>query len=325
MQVNRNDISEKDCREDIETLRAHKRHLKIDAGETVTLARELLYQRLALKNKQYPEHKGRLLAPVSNEIDSGAEEHSYKSYDRTGKAELTNNYSTKSPRLDVFLAETIGKIKGVRGHYGWSIQDLRRAAMTGRPLQSIKASSARDAIEEALDYAIAFGVDGTALTGLLNNADASSASLPHGSWVLGTTTGDEMIEDIDFVVNKMIDDTNEIEKPDTVILPPLKYAIFSSTLMGVSSHRTALKTYLENATYIKNVVSWYRTKTAGGSGATRMVVYKRDPEKLVADIPQEFEQFAPEINGMEYTVECHARTAGVSVFYPKSISYADNV
>lgn len=324
MQINRTDISDKDCAADVAFLRSC-RDLRLDAGEALSLARELIYQRAALKAKLFPEFKGRSLVPVSNEIDPGAEEHSYVSMTRLGKAEVTNNYSTKSPRLDAFLGETLGKIKGLRGHYSWTIQDLRRAALAGRPLKTMKAEVARSAIEEAIDYNIAFGIDGTAITGLLNNANAGTATPPTGTWVLGTTAGEDMLADLDFAVNKGIDDTNDIEHPDTLVLPPKQFQILNTTKIGTSSDKSALKAYLENATYIKNIIPWWRCKTAGSGSTTRAVLYKRDPSKLVADIPQEFEQFAPQLRSMEYIVECHARVAGVTVYYPKSIYYMDGI
>ena len=46
-------------------------------------------------------------------------------------------------------------------------------------------------------------------------------------------------------------------------------------------------------------------------------------EVVTLEIPQEFEQFAPQVEGMEYQIPCHARIGGVAWYYPLAAVAAD--
>jgi hypothetical protein len=54
-----------------------------------------------------------------------------------------------------------------------------------------------------------------------------------------------------------------------------------------------------------------------------VVAYLRNPEVLELEIPQDFEQFAPERRNLEFIVNCHARCGGVLVYQPLAMAYMD--
>ena len=81
-----------------------------------------------------------------------------------------------------------------------------------------------------------------------------------------------------------------------------------------------MKSFLANNPYIKGIDSWKKLDTDG-----RIVAYKRAPEICELQIPQEFEQFAPQPRNMEFVINCHAKFAGVSIYYPLAVAYMDGV
>jgi hypothetical protein len=302
--------------------------LKLDSGETLALARELLYLRRGIYEQTFPELKARSLIPVSNEIDPAADTHSFASGTSHGTAKVGGGYKGPAPRVESDIGETIGKIEPIRQAYAFDIMELRQSQRYGRPIQARKATDARAAMERALEDVAAKGAN-SAFTGLLNNANCTvdaAASLPNGSWVQGTTTGEQMVQDLHKFVQNMIDETLETEQPTDLLLAPSKFGMLSTTVYNATSgDMTALTAFLNQSPWVKRVRSWNRCKGAGVGNADRAVAYKPDPSKLVLDISQEFEQFAPQQEGLEFVTDCHMRVAGVSMFKPKSVRYCDDI
>ena len=56
-----------------------------------------------------------------------------------------------------------------------------------------------------------------------------------------------------------------------------------------------------------------------------MVTYKRNPEKVTLEIPQEFEMLSTEQHGFVFETPCHMRTGGVIFYYPLSALYTDDI
>ena len=64
---------------------------------------------------------------------------------------------------------------------------------------------------------------------------------------------------------------------------------------------------------------------AGTGGVARMVGYDPNREKVEGIVPIPFEAFPPQLQGLEYKVENHARTGGVVARYPLSVIYGDGI
>ena len=60
------------------------------------------------------------------------------------------------------------KPKDIGDSYGYSIQEIRRAAMAGMPLEARRATAARQAIDDKIDYIAWYGDTATNLKGFLD-------------------------------------------------------------------------------------------------------------------------------------------------------------
>ena len=63
----------------------------------------------------------------------------------------------------------------------------------------------------------------------------------------------------------------------------------------------------------------------GAGGTDRAMVCTLDEEHVTLEIPQPFEQFEAQHEGMEYTIPCHSECAGTIVYYPLAFAYADGI
>ena len=80
--------------------------------------------------------------------------------------------------------------------------------------------------------------------------------------------------------------------------------------------------FLRTNPFIRNVEPINQLAAANSSLAkNRLVVYKRDPQKVQLHIPQPLELFPPQQRGLEFIVPAHARVGGVALYYPKSVKY----
>jgi hypothetical protein len=301
--------------------------IRMDANETVFLARQIEQVRSKIYEVVYAELRARSFVPMATDIAATAETYVYYVMDMVGEAKVIANGANDLPRVDVSQTERTGKVRTIGDSYGWTLIEMREAARVGQPLAVQKARAARRAIEQQIDKMLASGdTDSQNLTteGLLNNTDVTGLGIAAGTfWVLGTTTPATMFAEINGVVNTIVTATKHTWIPDAVLLPTATYEVFRSTPYGTDSDMTALRWFLANNEYIKSVQPWYRGDGAGASAKNRGVVYKKDPDVLEGIIPMEFEQLPPETKGLNMVVNCIARAGGVKVYHPEAMRYVD--
>lgn len=302
---------------------------RLDAEESIFFKRELEHIKSKSYDVEYPELKARSLIPVSNEAGPGAESITYEQYDQVGTAKLLASYAEDLPRADVKGKEFTSPVRGAGDSYGYSIQEIRSAKMAGKPLSQRRADAAKRAMME-LDNRIAFfGDSKSGLKGFFNHpnvpvftiaADGTGAST---TWASKSST--QIVRDLNDFTNSVVEQTNGVEIPDNLAMPLVSYNKIKNLAFGDNADRTVLKYFLENNEYIKSV-QWVNELATAGAGSTkRMMTYKKDPDKVTLEIPQDFEQFEPELTGLRYEVACHMRLGGVIFYKPLSAAYADGI
>jgi len=168
-----------------------------------------------------------------------------------------------------------------------------------------------------------FGESTVNLSGFFNNSTVDILAADKWFTTVGTTA-QEMIELLNYGVTAIINGSNMKEQPDTILLAYEDYNKVSTTRNSDSSDVTVLEYFLRTNPYIRNVEpinQLTKGKNAGRLNTSRMIVYKRDPEKVQLHIPQPLELFPPQQRGLEFIVPAHARVGGVAVYYPKSVIY----
>ena len=104
------------------------------------------------------------------------------------------------------------------------------------------------------------------------------------------------------------------------------YRFPSTTLIATNSTVTILKFILDNMPTINSIENWWRLTNSGAGGAIdRGVFYKKDPDKLSLEVPQEHVQLAPQPEGLELVVPCYGRIGGTIIYKPLSVRYIDNI
>ena len=105
-----------------------------------------------------------MIVPISGEAGPGAESITYRQFDKLGVAKLIANYADDLPRADAKGKEFTVPVKSIGGSFGYNLQEVRAAAMAGRPLATRRAEAARRANMQEVER---IGFAGDASTGLI--------------------------------------------------------------------------------------------------------------------------------------------------------------
>jgi hypothetical protein len=287
------------------------------------LERQLEYIRPQIFEVAYADIKYPTLLPVTSEAGQGAQTFTYRIMDSTGEFKLIADAADDLPRSDISQVERSINIRSFGGSFGYTVQELRAAQMANIALEQRRAAAVRRAYEEKVEAVAMFGESTVGLAGFFNNSTVDVIAADY--WFTGTTasgTSQEMLELLNYGVSAIINASNMKEQPDTILLAYEDYNKISTTRNSDSSDVTVLEYFLRTNPYIRNVEPINQLdKDNSVLNTNRMVVYKRDPEKVQLHIPQPLELFPPQQRGLEFIVPAHARVGGVALYYPKSVIY----
>ena len=288
------------------------------------LERQLEYIRPQVFEVQYADIKYPSILPVTSEAGPGAQTFTYRIMDSTGEFKLLADAADDLPRADISQVEKSINIRSFGGSFGYTVQELRAAQMANLALEQRRASAVRRAYEEKVEDVAMFGESSVGLAGFFNNATVDVVSA--NKWFTGTTatgtTSQDMLDLLNYGVSAIISASQMKEQPDTILMAYEDYNKVSTTRNSDSSDVTVLEYFLRTNPYIRNVEPINQLDSSnGGVSTNRMVVYKRDPEKVQLHIPQPLELFPPQQRGLEFIVPAHARVGGVALYYPKSVIY----
>jgi hypothetical protein len=283
------------------------------------LERQLEFIRPQVFEVTYADIKYPTLLPVTSEAGPGAQTFTYRIMDSTGEFKLIADAADDLPRADISQIERTINIRSFGGSFGYTVQELRAAQMATIALEQRRATAVRRAYEEKVESVAMFGESSVGLVGFFNNPTVDVVAAD--KW-FDTATAAEMLELLNYGVSAIINASKMKEQPDTILLAYEDYNKISTTRNSDSSDVTVLEYFLRTNPYIRNVEP-INQLDAGKSvlNTNRMVVYKRDPEKVQLHIPQPLELFPPQQRGLEFIVPAHARVGGVALYYPKSVIY----
>jgi len=298
------------------------RSARLDANETMGFARSLEAIDRKMYEKRYPELLATKLLPIASGIPVGAKEYTYRYSDDVGAAQVSANLPNEEPRIDVVGGEESSPIVQVTAGYGYTLQDVEQAALTGIAIDAKRALAARKAIARKVNELLLLGHAATGVVGLYKSSAVQSVSATTGAWENGSRTADQVLGDLQKFEREVMEETLGVEAPDTLVMPPVLYAI-ASTIRLSNTTETALDFFLKKSRSVRSVEIDPLLATAGSGSAERMVLYKRDPESVEGILPLEFEQLAPQSKSFSFSVPCRAVCGGAVIRFPGSMAYMD--
>jgi len=303
---------------------------------TAFLARQLEQIKARQYDVKRPPLKAFDLMPISSEINPGAETITYRQYDKTGIAKIIAGFADDLPRADVLAKEFVGRVRSVGDAYGYSTQELRAAQFSNANLTGMKRSAAERAMDERLNKIAWYGDSEYNLPGLLTAADVPTGTAADNAGGTSTNwadkTPDEIAQDISDAVTDIIDTTNGVEVPDSIVMDVASYRYLSTTRIGSSGDLTTLE-FVQKAN--PEITNWNwaneldaAKRTANGVDAFTdgvFWVYRYDPMAFTWEIPMMFLEHPFEQRNLEYVINCESRTGGLLIYYPLSMKIVDGI
>lgn len=305
----------------------------LDADQTIFFKGQLEVIKAKEYNVKYPNLLATTVFPVDNSAGPGAESIVYEQFDTTGVMKFIADYSDDLPRSDVKGKQFSVLVQSLGGSYGWSVQEVRAAALAGRDINGMRAMAARRSNDQMVNK-IGWFADGTGdwagLQGILYHPNTTKAAATNGAWI-STATADEIIEDVNTAINAVPDLTNGVEAVDTMLLPQLEYSHIASTPRSATSDTTILEflrrvhpgVSFERINELKSVTP--NPRTGAGPAVNIALAYRRSPDHLTFELPVIYEQFPAQERNLAYIVPTHSRNAGFNVYYPLSVYQMDGI
>jgi hypothetical protein len=301
---------------------------RLDRAESVFFTRENEYIKTKTYDAKPSALKGLTLVPIASDLPDGITEITYRRFNEAGEAKLIADYAKDFPRVDVFGEEYTVKVKDFGDSYGYSIREIRASMRNGKRLDQRRALAARRAHERNLNKATLLSDSVGDTFGVLNFPGITEATLPAdgtgGSKAWANKDVDQILRDINVMLDAVIQPTNGIEVPDTLLLPLSAFTKLTNTRLGDNTI-SLMKYVRENFPQITRIDWLNELKGLGAGGVNRIFVGKFDSDHVENQIINQFEQLEVEHEGGEYTIPCISSTAGVIVYYPMAFAFADGV
>jgi hypothetical protein len=309
---------------------------RLDDNTSAFFVRELTAIRSRTYDVVYPQYKALTHLPISSEAGPGADTVVFYTFDRVGTMKYIGNYADDLPRADVFGEENRAAVKSIGNAYGYNVQEIAAAALAGRPLPQRRANAARETYDQTVNK-IGWLADGSATYGgnygLLFSPNIGISQPTTGTW--STASADNIIADFAKVFAEQQVATKGVEVPNTALFPLSVWTRLTSIPRSTLSDTTVLEFLKKNYPMITtwdwvnelgSVTSTKGLKPSGTAGSTNCVVlFNKSSDKFVLELPRPFEQLPPQAKNLEWVVNCHARVAGVIMYYPLSVYVMEGV
>jgi hypothetical protein len=294
--------------------------LNLDAGESIFFLRELEQIKARTFDVLYAPLASTRLIPVDTTTNPGAKTVTYNQYDSTGIAKIIANYADDLPTADAKGVQITNNIVSIGNSFIISLEDIRAARFANKPLEQRKANSAAKAHLQEMNKLAFFGNSSYGITGWLTNPSVdnnfvSGANAAARLWSGKTPT--QILSDLNESVTFIIDSTNGVEYPDTIVMPIAQYQLIANTQMAPGTDTTILQFFARNNPLI--TVTWANELKGAFTGALDgFVTYTKNQNKFWQEIPQVFEMFAPQYDNLAYKIPCHSKHGGTIIAYPQS-------
>ena len=302
---------------------------------SIFFQRELDVVKQRTYDVKHPRMTGLDLIHVSHETNPGAESITYYSYDKTGYAQIINNYATDLPRVDIKGVPHTSSVVSIGASYGYSMQDIRASKLADKHLDQRRGEAARFVIDKKINELVFVGDSEHNVIGLLstnNNipvytlSQVTSGGSQTTSW--SAKTADEIVADLIGMISAQAESTADVESPNAIALPPS--VVRELTVKRIEGTDVSVWKYIkENLPSIKKWIECpeleARSTSTNPYGKRVLIVFNDSEEKASFEIPMAFYQYPAQPKNLEIQVNCEARVGGLILYYPMAFVIAAGI
>jgi len=272
------------------------------------------------------------LFPISTQVPPFAKTIVWREFDKVGMAKIVNSYATDFPQVEIKGRENVSPIRRIGASYHYDWDEIIASRQVGLSLDQRRAEATRRANDQKVDDIAFNGDDEYKLPGLFNNVNIPVTTVLNDG--IGATTEWanktplQILRDMNVGVSDQVELTKEKEIPDTLLLPTAQFNLINDTVLSSATsitNKTIKQQFLDNQQYIKQIISVPKLAGAGSGGEDVMVIYKMDISKLSLEIPEAYNQLAPQQEVMEFKVPVTSKCGGLLVYKPLSVSILEGI
>lgn len=302
---------------------------------TVAFTNELRHVFTEVLKQPMPEYQfaDGQFAPSITDVPLGKKTYEYHMLNYQGHAEVLNSLAWRQlPRVTVGADMEIGYI--ARFGCVWSITEDDELAnnFTSINIETELPIAAKRAHMQQWDQAFAFGNQALKLQGFMNHPNVPCVDAPLNAGNTSTywrnKSAVEIVSDVKLLVRHLPSITNEIEKPDTVLMSQDEMVEISTRQMDTTSGTTILE-FLKKAfpdITFKAANACRKSSSYSQLSVNRLVAYKANDKSRVGHVIVEpYRQREPMQDGLEKVVICTSGHGATLVRQPYSMVYMDGV
>jgi len=283
----------------------------------------------AIDKRIYEPHESELKArkvfAVKSDIPAGAETYSYDVITRSGAAKILAPGASDVPLVDADLERHTVDIYSIAAAFNISVQEVRQAQMSGRPIEVTKADTVRKAIAQKENQIAFSGEEKYKIKGITNATGVQVYAVPQGekgstSWA--EKTGEEIVNDI-------IDAKGKVDKlpgheADTLLLTTDAKLLLQKKVFNDFTKQTAIQ-YLTAEGFFKTIETVEDLAGKGLNDSDCFVVLDSSPSVVQLGIPMDITRHPQEYAFPNTKVPFEERLAGLIIRYPMAICRADGI
>jgi hypothetical protein len=212
---------------------------------------------------------------------------------------------------------------------GWTIPELESAQKLGRPVDQQKFAGMTMKYQMDIDEQVYTGDTALGLFGMVNSPQVVNVSnAVTGSWA--TATPDQILQDVNELLNSTWAASAYAVCPANLLLPPIQFGALVTRTVSTAGNISILE-YLKKNSLSNSIngreldiqpLKWLND--AGALGATRMVAYTKDVERIRFPLVP-LQRTPVEYRDLRQLTTYFGRLGAVEFVYSETVGYRDGI
>lgn len=262
----------------------------------------------------------RSILNINTDIHPGAETYGYNVLTRSGAAKIIAHGSDDLPLVDTDLKRYFQPIYTIAAGIRYGLNELRQAQMTGQPVDSTKAATARRAIAEKENSLVWVGDSAVGIKGV---AQADGIQVVNSDKKWKEMTSEEIIEQLRLARSNITVLPGYDASQMVLLLPPVQFEELTRRYSDFDS-RTLRKVINENEwfTDIKRVADM---KGVGSDKTDSLIIMDVSPSTCEILLPMDVVRLQEEWKYPNWKIPFEERCGGAITRAPYAVVRVDGI
>lgn len=297
---------------------------------------QLTYLESRWYEAKYPEINFGELVDVNTETPEWADDVAFRMYDGVTMGKFIGASADDLPRVAAAAKLFKAPIGYAGNEFEYSLDELRKSAHLGMPIDNTLAMLARRGAEEHTQRVVYFGDAERGMTGLFNNPNVPTSNSTL-DWFDPATTPLQIVADVNSLITEVWQNTLGVHNANTIVVPAARWALLTTSFGSAQfPDKSILQLIQEKNVYTARfnlplrIVPRFQLNEEelakyipGYTGGDIMMAYDKNPVNMETHIPMFWRTVAPQPRGLKIVVPAEYKASGVQFRYPMAAAYRE--